>query len=240
MGGSGLHCGVVADLNHRVPSSVAAVPRWARWARRLGAAVVSGVVSAALMGPVPVKAQLPELFPSTQPTTTAPASSESTLLPPLEHLATTTAPPPGSPSTTGLLNLPTAAPGSTLLPDPTLLPAPPKPTRLTAYNTLPVPPRSGLRVTTSTLQGSIRASTVAAAPDVEGGDADANFEETLPFTPEDELIQAAGLDAELGGGGESDDSIVLLASIAGGLLALVMLGVVGWLQSQVRARPHLW
>jgi hypothetical protein len=203
--------------------------------------VATGVVVAALVGPAPVGAQLPELFPSSTPPTTRAPSPESTLLPPLEHLATTTTAAPGGPTTTGLLTLPTAAPGA---PPPTLLPEPPAPktSRTTTFNTLPVPPRTPLRVTTTTLQGSVRPSTVPVPEDQEGGDEEAGFEDTLPFTPEDELIQAAGLDRELGGDGDVDggDPVTLMASIAAGLIALVLLGVVGWLQSQVRGRPHLW
>lgn len=233
------YTGGVAALHKRVPSSVAGVSRWSRWGRRAGAAVVTGVVAAALVGPAPVRAQLPELFPSST-ATTQPPSSTSTLLPPLEHLATTTTAAPGGPTTTGLLSLPTAAPGA---PPPTLLPEPPGPktSRTTTFNTLPVPPRTPLRMTTTTLQGSIRPSTVPVAEDQEGGDEEAGFDDTLPFTPEDELIQAAGLDRELGGGDvEGQDPITLMASIAAGLIALVLLGVVGWIQAQVRGRPHLW
>lgn len=227
----------MADKQEHVRSSVAGAPRWSRWSRRLGTAVVAGVVSAALVGPVPVQAQLPELFPSTS--STQPSPSQSTLLPPLENLATTTTAAPGGTTTTGLLSLPTAAPGSTLLPVPTLEPEK-KTSRTTTFDTLPVPPRTPLKVTTTTLQGSIRASTLPALEDQEGGDEEAGFEGTLPFTPEDERIQAAGLDRELGGGGGGEDRLTLLASVAGGLLALVLLGVVGWLQSQVKGRPHLW
>ena len=228
----------VAESYHRVHSSVAGASRWSRWARRLGAAVVTGVVTGALVGPVPVQAQLEELFPSTSSTapTTRP-TSESTLLPPLENLATTTTAAPGATTTTGLLTLP-SGPESTLLPAPAGAPA--KTSRTTTFNTLPVPPRTPLRVTTTTLQGSIRPSTLPVPEDVEGGDEEAAFDGTLPFTPEDEQIQAAGLHRELGGGGGGEDPITLMASIAGGLLALVLLGVVGWLQSQVRGRPHLW
>lgn len=195
--------------------------------------MVTGVVTAALVGPVPVGAQLPELFPSTSST----APTQSTLLPPLEELATTTTAPPGGPTTTGLLTLPTAAPGA---PEPTLLPAPAPKSRTTTFDTLPVPPRTRLRVTTTTLQGSVRPSTVAAREDREGGDEEASFEGTLPFTPEDERIAAAGLDRELGGEGDGEEPVTVMASIAAGLIALVLLGIVGWLQAQVRGRPHLW
>lgn len=206
-----------------------------RWTRRLGAAAVAGVVGVALYGPAPVQAQLPELLPSsssTAPPTTA--SPDSTLLPPLEELAPSSTA-PGT-ETTALLTLPTAAPGS---PAPTLLPAP-KTTRTTTFNTLPVPPRTRSRVTTTTLQRSIAASTLPAVEDAEGGDQEGGFEGTLPFTPEDEQIQAAGLDTELGGEGDSQDAVTLMASVAAGLIALVLLGIVGWLQAQVRGRPHLW
>ncbi|HVM06420.1 MAG TPA: hypothetical protein VM242_14730 [Acidimicrobiales bacterium] len=226
----------MADTRETLQSSIAGANALSRWARRIGAAAVAGVVGVALYGPAPVQAQLPELLPSSS--STAPpstASPDSTLLPPLEQLA----PPSTAPGTetTALLPLPTAAPGS---PGPTLLPAP-KTTRTTTFNTLPVPPRTRSRVTTTTLQRSIAASTPPVVEDVEGGDREGGFEGTLPFTAEDEQIQAAGLHTELGGGeGGSQDPVTLMASIAAGLIALVLLGVVGWLQAQVRGRPHLW
>ena len=208
----------------------------ARWARRTGAVAVAGVVALALSGPAPVRAQLPELLPSsstTVPPTTA--SPDSTLLPPIEDLAPSSTT-PGT-ETTALLRLPTADPGS---PGPTVLPAP-KTSRTTTFNTVPVPPPTKGRVTTTTLQGSIAASTLPAVEDAEGGDHEGGFEGTLPFTAEDERIQAAGLDTELGGGeGGSQDAVTLMASIAAGLIALVLLGIVGWLQAQVRGHPHLW
>lgn len=206
-----------------------------RWARRIGAAAVAGVVGVALYGPAPALAQLPELLPSsssTAPPTTAPPGS--TVLPPLEQLPTSSTAP--RTETTALLTLPTTAPGS---PGPALGPAP-RTTRTTTFDTLPVPPRTRSRVTTTTLQRSIAASTLPAVGDAEGGDQEGGFDGTLPFTPEDEQIQAAGLDTELGGEGGPQDSVTLMASIAAGLIALVLLGIVGWLQAQVRERPHLW
>lgn len=195
----------------------------------MGASVVAGVVAAALAGPAPVRAQLPELLPTstTAPTTTtAPGTSESTLLPPLEELAPSTTAAPGGTTTTGLLPLPTPAPG-------------PQTSRTTTFDTLPVPPRTRARVTTTTLQGSVRPSTLPVVGDQEGGDEDGGFAGTLPFTEEDEVIQAAGLDRELGAE-DGEDPVTGAASVAAGLLALVLLGLVGWLQSQVRGRPHLW
>ena len=194
---------------------------------------MTGVVAVALFGPAPVQAQLPELFPSTSSTAPTTAAPTSTLLPPLEKLAPSSTTAPGGPTTTGLLPLPTTAPNPPLLSDP-------KTSRTTTFNTMPVPPRTPLRVTTTTLQGSIRASTLPPVEEPEGGDEEGGFEGTLPFTPEDEQIQAAGLDRELGGEGSGEDPVTLMASIAAGLIALVLLGVVGWLQSQVRGRPHLW
>jgi hypothetical protein len=216
-------------MQQDLPSRGAGAPALSRWARRIAAAAVAGVVGVALFGPAPVQAQLPELFPSSSTTAPPPASPESTQLAP-----SSTA--PGT-ETTALLTLPTAAPGA---PAPTLLPAP-KTSRTTTFNTLPVPPRTGSRVTTTTLQRSIAASTLPAVEDTEGGDEEGGFEGTLPFSPEDEQIQAAGLDTELGGAeGSSQEPITLMASIAAGLIALVLLGIVGWLQAQVRGRPHLW
>ena len=225
---------VVADQQQTPPTRGAGAPALSRWARRVGAAAVAGVVGVALYGPAPVQAQLPELFPSTSSTAPPPSSPESTLLPPLENLAPSSTA-PGT-ETTALLTLPTVAPGA---PAPTLLPAP-KTSRTTTFNTLPVPPRTKSKVTNTTLQRSIAASTVPAIEDAEGGDEEGGFEGTLPFSPEDEQIQAAGLHTELGGEGSSESSITLMASIAAGLIALVLLGIVGWLQSQVRGRPHLW
>lgn len=197
---------------------------------------MAGVVGVALYGPAPVQAQLPELLPSsssTAPPTTA--SPGSTLVPPLEQL-TPSSTAPGT-ETTALLPLTTAAPGA---PGPTLLPAP-KTARTTTFDTLPVPPRTRSMVTTTTLQRSIAASTLPAVEDAEGGDEEGGFEGTLPFTAEDDRIQAAGLHTELGGGrGGAQEAVTLMASIAAGLIALVLLGIVGWLQAQVRGRPHLW
>ena len=223
---------VVADKQEAPLSRGAGAPALSRWARRVGAAAVAGVVGVALYGPAPVQAQLPELFPSSS-TTAPPPTPQSTLLPPLDLAPSSTA--PGT-ETTALLTLPTVAPGT---PGPTLLPAP-KTSRTTTFNTLPVPPRTKSKVTNTTLQRSIAASTFPPVEDVEGGDEEGGFEGTLPFSPEDEEIQAAGLHTELGGDGSSQSSITLMASIAAGLIALVLLGIVGWLQSQVRGRPHLW
>ncbi|MFP5377767.1 MAG: hypothetical protein ACLGIO_13440 [Acidimicrobiia bacterium] len=223
----------MAGMQERVRRGGAGAPAWSRWARRAGASVVAAVVAAALAGPAPVRAQLPELLPTstTAPTTTtAPRPSESTLLPPLEELAPPTTGAPGGTTTTGVLTLP--APGPTAAPGP-------QSSRTTTFDTLPVPPRTRARVTTTTLQGSVQPSTLPVVEDQEGGDEEGGFAGTLPFTEEDEVIQAAGLDRELGAE-DGEDPITAAASVAAGLLALVLLGVVGWLQSQVRGRPHLW
>lgn len=179
----------------------------------------------------PVQAQLPDLLP-TSTTTTAPASPSTTLLPPLESLTPppTTAP-PGSPSPTLL----PAPPGDA--PPPTLLPAPPRTSRTTTFTTTPVPPRTPVRtsVTTSAASRAPTSTAAAVADDLETGGAEGGFEAALPFTPGDEQIAAAGLDAELGGRG-SEQQVGALASVAAGLIAVVLLGVVGWVQAQVRRR----
>lgn len=199
------------------------------WGRRLGAAVVGLVVGVALFGPGVVHAQLPELLPTT---TTAPGAPPTTLLPPLDSLT----PPPSSAP-------PDAAPPPTLLPPPgaspapALLPAPPRTSRTTTFTTSPPPPRTALRTTPTTRVQ--RAPAVPAAPveaeELETGGEEGEFESTLPFAPGDEEVQATGLQAELGGDG-SEQHVTTMASIAAGLIAAVLLGVVAWVQSQVRRR----
>lgn len=198
----------------------------------------------ALSSQGPVGAQLPDLFPTT---TAAPGATTTTLLPPLESLTPppTTAPPGATPAPT-LLPPPGSTPAPTLLPAPGSAPAPPllpvptKTTRTTTFTTTPVPPRTPLRSTATTVPRSV--ATPPGAPtvvdEVEGGDPDAGFESALPFSPADEEIRAAGLDAELGGGG-TEGQLTMMASVAAGLIAMVLLGVVGWLQAQVRRRPPL-
>ena len=210
----------------------AIVPELSCWARRLGAAVVGVVVGVALLGPGAVHAQLPELLPTT--TTTAPSAAPTTLLPPLESLT----PPPSSAP-------PDAAPPPTLLPAPgaspapALLPAPPRTPRTTTFTTSPPPPRTALRTTPTTRVP--RAPAVAAAPaeaeESETGGEEGEFQAALPFAPGDDQLEAAGLQAELGGDG-SEQEVTTMASVAAGLIAAVLLGVVVWIQGQVRRRAN--
>lgn len=210
------------------------------WARLLAAGVVLLVGGVTLVGPGPVHAQL-DLFPTT---TAAPgATTTTTLLLPLESLTPApTAAPPGSPTPT-LLPGPESGPAPTLLPSPeaaprpalVLTPPPARTTRTTTFTTTPTPPRTPLPSTASRTPrpGAPAGAAEPVADEAQGGEAETGFQEALPFSPEDEEIRAAGLDVELGDG-DSARQVGMLASVAGGLLALVLLGVVGWVQGQIR------
>lgn len=197
-----------------------------------GIACVGVASSAALagFGPRPVRAQVPDLLSTT---TTSPGTTTTTLLPPLESLtAPTTAPPSGS------------DPGPTLLPTvptvtaPLTSPAPaPAPSRTTTFRPDPIPRASaGSRVAPAPHRSQ---PSVADDPAIEEIDPSENgeFGSTLPFDagPSDPAVQDDTM--ELGLGASHQEEVGMVASIAAGLIALVLLGVVGWVQKQVRQSP---
>ncbi|MGH9179053.1 MAG: hypothetical protein ACRD0N_10930 [Acidimicrobiales bacterium] len=193
---------------------------------------MGAVAGLTLVDAGPVGAQIPDLFP----TTTAPGATTTTLLPPLETIlnpAPTTQPgQPAQPGTTTntapLLKLPAAVPA-------------PSTSRTTTFTTTPVPPRTPVRATASTIPRASRgrATPTTAAEEMEtgtgGGD---EFAASLPYDPSDgERVGPQAINMELGREGEGGLSPVL--SVAGGLVAVVLLAGVIWLKRQVRQEPPL-
>lgn len=180
------------------------------------------VVGLAVFGP-PVSAQLPELPPITL-APSDPATTTTTLLVPLipsgELLP---APVPGAPPPT-LLPVPSTAPSR----------------RTTTFKPPPVPPSTPARSTKAVGKTNAPpASTATPADQVEGaelGAADPGFGASLPFEQSASDFPVGDDAMELGIEASARNEIGTMASVAAGLIAIVLLGVALWLRSEIR-RP---
>lgn len=194
-------------------------------ARRVASVPVLGVVAAlvflglALVGG-PVAAQLPTLPPLLPEDPSSTTTSSTALTLPGQELLT---PKPGQPSPTLLPTAPTTA-------------APPK--RVT-YKPPPVPgstPRKPL-TTTPVQRAKAPGTTASTAEPTEDG-----YESDLPFAPGVTGSAAARpttADAmELGATAVGQDRVRGLAAVAGGLLAVVLLGIVLWIRFEVLNPPE--
>lgn len=184
------------------------------------------VTGLALTGPQ-VGAQLPELPPLTLPPPD-PATTTSTLLPPLLPPDLLPAPTEGT-APPGVLPLP--------LPLPTTAPA----RRTAPYRPPPVPPSTPVRAARSDarVRPAATSSTIP-ADQVEGaelGEPDTGFASELPFDGEEGGDIPLGIDTvELGAEASAGDEVGTLASVAAGLIAMVLLGLALWLRGEAR-RP---
>lgn len=175
----------------------------------------------------------------------APANAQVPTLPPL------TLPPPDPSTTTTTLLLPLVPTGD-LLPAPDSstppsnivpLPTTAVPRRTTAYKPPPVPPSTPARA----LAGQAKArATVATTRGTPGGRAEGNDlgEDTgygdLPFDAAATAQLPTGDDTmELGIEATGRDQVGNLASVAGGLIAMVLFGVALWLRGEIRREPAL-
>lgn len=190
-----------------------------------------------LLGSGPVEAQLPELFPSSTTTSTRPPSTSTTLLPELieDPLKAPGDPARPTPSTT-------AAP---LLPAPAPTPAPgARTTGTTTFTTTPIPPRTPVREIASPAAKQASAprtnTTAVDVGELDASDSAAGFSEALPYqpTPGDEATTAAGAEGDMELGADAGLGLDSMASVAAGLIAVVLLGVVVWVQRQARGAPR--
>lgn len=188
-------------------------------ARRLGGVAVVVVVGAAMQGGAPAGAQL-ELPPLTL-TPTDPATTTTTLLPNL--LADPNLLPAPQPT----------APPSSLV----LLPTAPPPRRTTTFKPAPVPPSTPVRPTKAAEKPkpAVASTTAPQIDETELGEGDPGFGAELPF-PDDGGVSAlsAADTMELGIEDSTRDQVSTLASVAAGLLTLVLLGIALWLRSEAR------
>lgn len=188
----------------------------------VAAAVVAGL---AIFDP-PVSAQLPELPPITL-TPSDPATTTTTLLPPL------------LPSDELLPAPPPDAPPPTLLPVPSTAPA----RRTTTFKPPPVPPSTPARSTKVVAKTKAPpASTATPADQVEGaelGEADPGFGAALPFEQEAAAVPVGDDTMELGIEASARREVGTMASVAAGLIAIVLLGVALWLRSEIRGPAPL-
>ena len=197
--------------------------RLATLSRRLGGAAVIVVMGLAMFGPA-VEAQLPELPPLTL-APTDPATTTSTLLPPLEAEKLLPAPESTTPPPSLLPPLPTTDP----------------PRRTTTYKPPAVPPSTPvLAARAAPTPKSVSASKATPPDQVEGaevGEADTGFGSELPFADQGGGASLSASDTvELGAESSARQQVGSIASVAAGLLAFVLLGVALWLRSEIR-RP---
>ncbi len=183
-----------------------------------------------LIQPGPVDAQIPDLLPNT--TTTAPGGTTTTLLPALiPEDALKPAPPPSGDEQ------PAPAPAPSLLPVPAPAPAPTT-SRTTIFVPTPVAMRSTGRSTATTVPKKARSTTTATTDVPEAvPEPDEPVQATLPYKPTGGDEATVDGEMELGVQSLGGDSVTSWASAAAGLLAAVLLGVIVWIQRQVRRRP---
>ena len=194
--------------------------------RSIGVAVVLAAIAMAAFGP-PAQAQLPELPPITLAPPPDPSTTTSTLLPPLVP-------------TENLLPAPGPTPPPSLLP----LPTTPAPRRTTTFKPPPVPPSTPARAQPGPARSrttTAAASNATPADDGEGaelGEVDTGFSD-LPFDPEAAQELTAADTMELGIEASARDKVGTLASVAAGLIAMVLFGLALWLRGEIRREPAL-
>lgn len=195
---------------------------FATLARRLGGVAVIVVATVAVLGP-PVDAQLPTLPPITT-VPPDPATTTTTLLPPLVPTEELLEPTPGS-TAPAILPLPAAAPAR----------------RTTTYKPPPVPPSTPARAAPPARTPRTTAASATPA-DVEGadtGEGDAGFGAELPFAAEEGEVPTGDDTMELGIQASARDQVGTLASVAAGLIAIVLFGLALWLRGEVHRSPAL-
>lgn len=213
-------------------------------ARAAACVGVSAVVGAAWLGPAPVSAQtaglptqipgLPDPLAPPQPGTTT-----TTLLPPLEQVVPPPSQEPAPTPPPTLLPAPAPGPGASPLPLPVAAPAPapaprsssaPPTVRRSTITDIPVVRRPGPAGFTRAGPLTAVAGTVV--------EREEGFEEALPFADTDTASRTASGEMELGVADGSSDAVRNMASAAGGLMSVVLLGVVLWLRRQAHAEPQ--
>lgn len=203
-------------------------------ARCLGCSAVVLVAGLMLLPSAAVVAQVPpEIVPSS--TTTAPPGPTTTVVPvvvPEEPLTPPGEAPP-QPGTT-IFPAPLAEPEPT--PAPTAAPAPTPPTsRATTVTMSPrrTPTPLAVGISRAFRETASRSSALAGPPDApEAGQGEEQVVKSLPFTPGGRAGAPGAM--ELGVQDGLGRQVASLASVAAGLIATVLLGVVLWLQRQVR------
>jgi len=176
----------------------------------------------------PADAQVPTLPPLTA-APSDPATTTTTLLPPLVPTEELVPPTPGS-----------TTPPSSILPLPTTTPA----RRTTTFKPSPVPPSTPAR---SIAPVQVKTSrTTAARTDPAGqvqpaelGEDEPGFGAELQYSAEEAEFPTGDDTMELGIEESVRGQVGSLASVAAGLIAIVLLGVVRWLRTEVRRVPVL-
>lgn len=186
------------------------------------AALVTFVLVAMAVAAHPVQAQLPPLPPITL-LPSDPGTTTTTLLPPLT-LPAELLPTPG-----------TTSPVAALLPVPTTAPA----RKTTTYKPPAVPPSTPARPLVTSAPPKRGRATTAPTGQPEPGSQDPGYTAQLPFADQQSSAQPSSA-VELGIESSARDQVGSAASVAAGLIAMVLFGGALLIRSEARRAPDPW